>query len=415
VSRIALAAGALVLLLLLTRSRIDHFALKATVDIPFAALLMLAGSYVLENPRARPWLPLALLVPAGLLRPESWAIAIAYCAWLAYDGLRGQNLALCAGLAIAPVAGWLSFAAILTGDPLSPITGNPAAANIDEFGFVRPDTGGGGYWVTDAREVVDAAVDRTRTIIGNELALFGLITVLWALVPLVRRENRTPQRLRLAAVAAFVVLLLVQAMVLAELGAPLSERYVIAPAIILIVLTSVAIWTIPRREVAITVSVLALVAATIGLLNRKAPVWPTLGNVRAQVAKAHDERAEQEQLYELTSVGAVRQAVKPCNKVRIGGRGGIYAVLFAKPLIAHGLERDPEKVAAERSPRGKLTASNFRRDLPLGPPPFFQEGVWVFRSPCLREGYVESLIERRERGRGGKPSRSTGGARRNGA
>jgi hypothetical protein len=99
---------------------------------------------VVEDPRARPWLPLALLVPAGLLRPESWAVAIIYCAWLAYDGLRGSRLALCAGLAIAPIAGWLSFAAILTGDPLSPITGNPAAVNIDEFGFARPESSGAG-------------------------------------------------------------------------------------------------------------------------------------------------------------------------------------------------------------------------------------------------------------------------------
>jgi hypothetical protein len=241
--------------------------------------------------------------------------------------------------------------------------------------------------------------------IGNELALFGLMTVLWALLSLAKREDRTPPRLRLAAVSGFVVFLLVQGMVLAELGAPLSERYVIAPAIILIVLISVAIWRAPRREVALLVSALVLALATTGLLSRKGAVSPTLANVRARIADSHNDRGEHKQLYELASLGTVRRAVKRCNKVRIGGRGGIYAVLFAKPLIAHGLERDPEKVAAERSPRGKLTASNFRRDLPLGPPPFLQEGAWAFRSPCLREGYVEGLISRRERGERGKPSR----------
>jgi hypothetical protein len=406
-SRVALGAGVLVLLLLVTRARIDYFALKATVDIPFAALLLLACSYVVEDPRARPWLPLALLVPAGLLRPESWLIAAGYCAWLAYDGLRGRRLAICAALAAAPVAGWLAFAAIMTGDPLSPITGNPNAENVDVFGFVRPETASASsYWVSDAREILDAAVDRTRSMIGDELALLGFITVLWALLPLIKPENRTPQRLRLAAVAGFVVLLLVQAMVLAELGAPLSERYVIAPAIILIVLSSVAIWTIPRREVAIAVSALVVLLATTGALSRRTPVWPTLPSVRDRISQSHDEGIEQEQLYRLTTLDDVRAAVRPCNKVKIGGRGGIYAVLFAKPLIAHGLDRDPQKVAAERSPRGKLTASNFRRDLPLGPPPFLQEGVWVFRSPCLREGYVEGLITRREGGRGGKPSRA---------
>jgi hypothetical protein len=102
-------------------------------------------------------------------------------------------------------------------------------------------------------------------------------------------------------------------------------------------------------------------------------------------------------LYRLTGMAEVKRAVRPCNKVKIGGRGGVYNVLFAKPLIAHGLERDPELVSAERSPRGKLTASNFRRKLPHGPEPYFKEGFWVFRSPCLQEDYLTrgKLAERR--------------------
>jgi len=39
-----------------------------------------------------------------------------------------------------------------------------------------------------------------------------------------------------------------------------------------------------------------------------------------------------------------------------------------------------------RAPRGKHNQSNFRRDLPTGPPPFLEGGLWVYRSECLPGG-----------------------------
>jgi len=142
--------------------------------------------------------------------------------------------------------------------------------------------------------------------------------------------------------------------------------------------------------------VLVLLVTTASLSGQW-PTWPTLSKVRDKTELSIDERDEHEVLYTLTGLEKVRRAVRPCNKVKIGGRGGIYNVLFAKPLIAHGLERDPRLVSAERSPRGKLTASNFRRQLPHGPKPYIQEGFWVFRSPCLQEDYLTrgKLAERR--------------------
>src|SRR5262245_10405175 len=85
-SEALIGIGVLAVVLVATRVRLDYFAMKASLEIPFTALVLIALALVIESPRTRPWLPLALLVPAGLMRPDSWALGFAFCAWLAYGG-----------------------------------------------------------------------------------------------------------------------------------------------------------------------------------------------------------------------------------------------------------------------------------------------------------------------------------------
>jgi hypothetical protein len=142
--------GAVAAVIVLTRAPFLSNGLRAYVDLPYIALCL--GALALEARRPRVgWPVLALLVPAGLLRPEAWLFAGVYWLWLALDvrravpsggmatkrnsptvkgwelGWRGERgareLAALAALALAGPILWVLFDAITTGDPLYSLTG----------------------------------------------------------------------------------------------------------------------------------------------------------------------------------------------------------------------------------------------------------------------------------------------------
>ncbi len=76
--------GALAALFVLTRAPFLSNGLRAYVDLPYIALVL--GALVIETKRPRAgWPVLALLIPAGLLRPEAWLFSFAYLAYLVLD------------------------------------------------------------------------------------------------------------------------------------------------------------------------------------------------------------------------------------------------------------------------------------------------------------------------------------------
>jgi hypothetical protein len=148
--------GVLAAVIVLTRAPFLSNGLRAYVDLPYIALCLGALYVEARKPRAG-WPVLALLVPAGLLRPEAWGFAIAYWLWLAFDvrranhtlmgrkldteasfrpintvfgwelGWRGERgtseLAWLALLALAGPIIWVLFDAVTTGNPLYSLTG----------------------------------------------------------------------------------------------------------------------------------------------------------------------------------------------------------------------------------------------------------------------------------------------------
>jgi hypothetical protein len=147
--------GAVAAAIVLTRAPYLSNGLRAYIDLPFIALCLGALTVEAKRPRAG-WPVLALLVPAGLLRPEAWLFAGVYWLYLTLmidrpnrsvdsasigrtsDGpilsLGGwalrwrrerspRELAWLALLAAAGPILWVAFDAITTGEPLYSWTG----------------------------------------------------------------------------------------------------------------------------------------------------------------------------------------------------------------------------------------------------------------------------------------------------
>jgi hypothetical protein len=141
--------GAVAALIVLTRAPYLSNGLRAYVDLPYIALCLGALAIETKRPRAG-WPVLALLVPAGLLRPEAWLFAGAYWLYLTFAakpgsmgrkvnhgstfrpiggvfGWRGERgaweLALLAALAAAGPILWVLFDGITTGNFLYSLTG----------------------------------------------------------------------------------------------------------------------------------------------------------------------------------------------------------------------------------------------------------------------------------------------------
>jgi hypothetical protein len=149
--------GALAAAIVLTRAPFLSNGLRAYVDLPYIALCLGALTIEARRPRAG-WPVLALLVPAGLLRPEAWLFAGVYWLWLAFaiertpapesTGLKRPNsgrlrpigrlfgwelswrgervTGALAGLAALGLAGpvlWVLFDGVTTGNFLYSLTG----------------------------------------------------------------------------------------------------------------------------------------------------------------------------------------------------------------------------------------------------------------------------------------------------
>ena len=135
--------GVVAAAIVITRAPYLSNGLVAYIDLPYIALCL--GALAIETKRPRcGWPVLALLVPAGLLRPEAWLFSFAYLAYLALDieqrpgapsrRLRSyrlswrqerspRELAALAMLALLAPLAWVLFDSATTGNPLYSLTG----------------------------------------------------------------------------------------------------------------------------------------------------------------------------------------------------------------------------------------------------------------------------------------------------
>lgn len=204
------AVAALAVAVVLTRTDLWMFALRATVDVPFAALVLAAAALEVRRSRAG-WPVLALLALAGLLRPEAWLLSGAYFAWMAVGAVpRARLVKLAALAALAPFL-WLVSDLIVTGEPLYSLTSTREVA-----GDVERRRG-----LLDALGRIPSFAGGSERIVN---VVAGGLGALLALV-LLRRRAAVPAALGALGVVVFLVI--------AVAGLSVIPRYLLLPSLLL--------------------------------------------------------------------------------------------------------------------------------------------------------------------------------------
>lgn len=165
-----LPAGVAAALIVATRPELLASTTGGALDVWAAALTTGALAAALPRPHTpfpRPYRAAALLLAAGLLRPEAWALALAWWAWHAWQDRRPHPALLALGVA-APLL-WVLHDAALTGDALFAIHQTEQAA-----GALR--------YVQNIPRGVGADVERAIRAIGNAIQAPLLLLTLVAAV-----------------------------------------------------------------------------------------------------------------------------------------------------------------------------------------------------------------------------------------
>jgi hypothetical protein len=221
-------AGVVAALAVLTRPALERDALLGYQDTAFAALIL--GAVLLEAKQRRRGAPvLALLVVAGLMRPEAWVLGGLYVLWMwpAVD-LRGR-VRLVALAALAPLL-WAALDWYVTGDPLHSLHGT---ADLAEAVDRRRHPEQAPYWTL---QYFGHAL-REPLVVGIPIGLYFA----W-------RHRYHRALLPLAAVAALTVVFMLGPV----FGLPLIGRYVRTPSVLLALFYGLAVcgWMLlePGRE-----------------------------------------------------------------------------------------------------------------------------------------------------------------------
>jgi hypothetical protein len=305
--------GVVAALLLLTRFDFAFLAVRGYVDVPYLALVVWAVA--LEAQRPRRGAPVfALLVAAGLLRPEAWLLAGLYGLWLSWRAPWRERAAWAAWALAAPVL-WALTDLAFTGDPLFSL--NTTSASAEDLGRSVGPAEVPGAIPEFLAEVVKAPV------LAAGLAGLAAAVVLWP------RRSAWPGVLLLSGIATFA------AIGLAGLSA--IERYLANAAVGVLLFAAVAAagWTLVERgtrlrrawmAAAAVAAVLVTVLAARGLDLRR------FDNELAFRGDAHDALAA------LLDDGDVRAAMR-CGPVTVPNHKLVPDVRFLADL-PYGRVRD---------------------------------------------------------------------------
>ncbi len=237
--------GVVAALLLLSRFDFGFLAVRGYIDIPYLALVVWAVA--LEAARPRRGLPVfALLVAAGLLRPEAWLLLAVYWVWM-FPGASWRERITWAGVAAIAPAGWLLVDGLVTGDPLYSL--NHTSDSAEDLGRTK-----------SLAEIPGAIPEFLADIVKAPVLAAGVAGLLAALV-VVPRRAAWPAVLLACGVVTFVAI--------GVAGLSAIERYLVVAALAMLVFAAVAVggWTLlergPLRTAWMAVAGLAVAAGVV--------------------------------------------------------------------------------------------------------------------------------------------------------
>lgn len=239
------------------------YAARAYDDVPFLALVMTAAMVEAQRPRERPRLVLALLVLAGLLRPEAWVLAGLYWLWCAVPARRVRADLLL--LAVAAPVLWAIVDLAVTGDPLHSLHATSDLA--DELGRA-----------TGLRSVPKSFVTFVFDVARPPVAAAGVLglTLAWR-----SREQLRSLHVPLALLVAGTVTFVGSGVA----GLSILPRYLTVPVVALCLLAGHLVATLGRDRRVLA----AMVAVGVAFLVLKAGSFAKLGTELRFIRTTHDD------------------------------------------------------------------------------------------------------------------------------
>ena len=217
--------AAVAVVVMLTRTDLEFFALRGVVDVWFLFLIFAAAALEVQRPR-RGMPVMVLLTLAGLLRPEAWLLAGVYVLWMLPEkGWRGiwPYVVLAAS---APVI-WVAWDWIVTGKPLYSLTSTRATAG--EFQRNRG--------VFEAIKSIPDFVGANEKVVNVVIGGLGLLAALYIL----GKRALMPLALMLLGLFTFLAI--------AAAGLSVIPRYLAVPSILFNIAVAVALcgWLIVKE------------------------------------------------------------------------------------------------------------------------------------------------------------------------
>jgi hypothetical protein len=311
--------GALFALLVVSRELVLQETIQSVLDIPFLGLIVGAMAVELRRPARGAAVP-ALLLAAGLLRPEAWLVAAAYAAW-SLPGRAGRDRWIAAALLAAAPVIWALTDLAITGDALWSLHGTQdLAADLE-----RPRKVG-----TALRE----APQYLRFAVGDQIVWVGFAGALAALAWRFQRAA-LPMAVLALGLATFL------ALGVADL--PLLIRYLFLPALMLALFCAFAVFgwvdAEPDRRR------LWLIGGVVAGVVVAAFVPTQAGRLADGHEFAQARSTVQRDLHDLIGRPAVRSAAVRCGHVHVPDPR-------PRPLVAYWLGRDPATVTSRTAARG---------------------------------------------------------------